>query len=236
MSGGTCQFKQSILEGLFGAGGLELSSCSSGECVEQYVIDQALGITGTSTGGGGLSGGVIAGLAVVGVILLAIIGVTIWGFMARRKARRSMRTDGQMPKSGRVGVRWSGVGYEVKPTGSHTWARTIAWMKGSSMKAGQAEDGAAAGPGGGKVILRESGGTLPPGGFCCILGPSGAGKSTLVDIIAGKRKAGRVEGRVAFVRDGSLGRVKVGYVDQVSQLLTHSLISVRCPFAYIHRP
>ena len=163
----------------------------------------------------------IAGLVVVGVILLAIIGLIIWGFAMRRRARRGMRSDGVLPKSaGGVGIRWSGVGYEVKSNGSQAWGRTVAWMKGSGTgKGGPAEtgleDGNGMGPGGGKIVLRDACGSLPPGGFCCILGPSGAGKSTLVDILAGKRKAGRVEGKVGFVRDQAEGRVKVGYVDQV---------------------
>jgi len=185
-------------------------------------VDQAFGITGagpTSTSNS-LSGEVIAGLAVVGVILLAIIGVTIWGFVvrrrARRRARRSMRADGTLPKSGRVGIRWVGVGYEVKPNQSQSWAKTVAWMKGSGMEqAALEEKGHALGPNGGKAILREFSGSLPPGGFCCILGPSGAGKSTPVDILAGKRKVGKFEGRGSFVGAGS-ERVKVG--DQVGSI------------------
>lgn len=133
-------------------------------------MDQAFGITGavpTSTSNS-LSGEVIAGLAVVGVILLAIIGVTIWGFVVRRRARRSMRADGTLPKSGRVGIRWVGVGYEVKPNQSQSWAKTVAWMKGSGMEqAALEEKGHALGPNGGKAILREFSGSLPPGGFCC---------------------------------------------------------------------
>jgi hypothetical protein len=40
-----------------------------------------------------------------------------------------------------------------------------------------------------------------------------------VDVLAGKRKAGKVEGRVGYTkRDGQQGRVKIGYVDQVSTL------------------
>lgn len=170
-------------------------------------MDQAFGITGavpTSTSNS-LSGEVIAGLAVVGVILLAIIGVTIWGFVVRRRARRSMRADGTLPKSGRVGIRWVGVGYEVKPNQSQSWAKTVAWMKGSGMEqAALEEKGHALGPNGGKAILREFSGSLPPGGFCCILGPSGAGKSTPVDILAGKRKVGKFEGRGSFVPGGRL--------------------------------
>ena len=79
------------------------------------------------------------------------------------------------------------------------------------------EGGENVGPNGGKIVLRDVCGQLPAGGFCAILGPSGAGKSTLVDVLAGKRKAGKVEGKVGFTRSGQ-ERVKIGYVDQVSPL------------------
>lgn len=185
------------------------------------MIDQAEGTTpATTTDDSSLSGGVIAGLAVVGAILLAIIGLIIWGLVMRKKARKDMRTDGVLPKSGGVGVTWAGVGYEVKPTGAGTMARLITWVRGSgSTRRSRSEEGESIGHNGGKIVLRDVHGQLPPGGFCAILGPSGAGKSTLVDVLAGKRKAGKVEGRVGFAkRDGAQGgRVKIGYVDQASQ-------------------
>jgi ABC-type multidrug transport system ATPase subunit len=164
-----------------------------------------------------LSGGVIAGLAVVGAIILAIIALVIWGLIMRRKARANMRTDGVLPKSGGVGVTWSNVGYEVKPTHSGSWGRVAAWFKGSGKVSNTGEAGENVGPNGGKIVLRDVCGQLPAGGFCAILGPSGAGKSTLVDVLAGKRKAGKVEGKVGFTRAGQ-ERVKIGYVDQVSPL------------------
>jgi len=216
-SGSNCFFKQNLLVTLFGNDGLSLSSCTHGECVQQFVIDQATGVTSTSSSDAGLSGGVIAGLAVVGAIILAIIALVIWGLVKRRKARANMRTDGVLPKSGGVGVTWSNVGYEVKPTRG-SWGRVATWFKGSgkvSMPTG--EKGENLGPNGGKIVLRDVCGQLPAGGFCAILGPSGAGKSTLVDVLAGKRKAGKVEGKVGFARDGQ-ERVKIGYVDQVSRI------------------
>lgn len=229
---GKCSFQQSFLQSLFGSTGLELSGCSHGECVQQYVVDQALGIVSAFPTTPGLSGGVIAGLAVVGAIVLAIIGLIIWAFLARKKARRGMRTDGAMPHSGGVSVVWSGVGYEVKSlASSNKLAGAYWWMKGSNRSA---EDGTKVGKGGGKVILRECGGQLPAGGFCAVLGPSGAGKSTLVDILAGKRKAGRVEGRVGYTKEEG-GRVKIGYVDQVSPAY-YLADAVRCALTYFYRP
>jgi len=220
-SGSTCFFKQNLLVTLFGADGLSLQSCTHGECVQQYVIDQATGTAPTTSNESTLSGGVIAGLAVVGAIILAIIALIIWGLVMRKKARRNMRTDGVLPKSGGVDVTWSNVGYEVKPTHGGSWGWIIAWLRGSGgSKDKSSETGENIGPNGGKIVLRDVHGDLPAGGFCAILGPSGAGKSTLVDILAGKRKAGKVEGRVSFDRkDGEQGRVKIGYVDQVSSSL-----------------
>lgn len=212
-----CTFQQSLLDTLFGSSGLQLSSCAHGECVQQYVIDGAADITSAASGGAGLSGGVIAGLAVVGAIVLAIIVLVIWALVQRSKARKNMRTDGVLPKGGGVGLAWNGVGYEVKPHGASIWAKTGLWLKGSGKAKGSNEAGEMIGPGGGKVVLRDACGQLPAGGFCAILGPSGAGKSTLVDILAGKRKGGKVEGRVGFLRDGG-ERVKIGYVDQARSL------------------
>ncbi|KAK8858621.1 hypothetical protein IAR55_002850 [Kwoniella newhampshirensis] len=232
---GTCNFKQSFLEALFGPNGLELSSCAIGECVEQFVIDQALGITAASTSSDGLSGGVIAGLAVVGAILLAIIAVLMWGIYARRRARKTMRQDGVLNKSGSVGISWEGVGYEVKPAAGGMLAKTGAWLKGVGNQdevGAEEEKGGGLGTNGGRVVLRDSSGQIPPGGFCCILGPSGAGKSTLVDVLAGKRKTGRVQGKVGFMRpEGGDGRVKIGYVDQSDVLSPTSTVLETLLFA-----
>lgn len=231
MPGGTCYFKQSFLNQL-SAGGLPLTGCTFGECVAQYVIDQAQGIVGSSPDTStGLSGGVIAGLAVVGAILLGIIGIVIVGLWRRHQARKVMLAEGVLPKAGGVAVTWSGIGYEVKST-SAPWARTVAWMKGSgAVRTETQEEGSAVGPKGGKVILREACGQLPAGGFCCILGPSGAGKSTLIDILAGKHKTGSVQGWVSHRRDFDGNRVKIGYVDQADVLAPTSTVLETLLFA-----
>lgn len=129
-----------------------------------------------------------------------------------------MIRDGELPPSGGVGVVWSGIGYEVKSL-AHSSGGIAAWFKGfgGNKTSPSVEDGKLSGKIGGKVILGECGGSLPAGGFCAILGPSGAGKSTLVDVLAGKRKAGMVEGRVKYIRQSG-ERVKIGYVDQVSSV------------------
>ncbi|KLT42041.1 hypothetical protein CC85DRAFT_261114 [Cutaneotrichosporon oleaginosum] len=237
--GGTCQFKQQFLNGLFGSGGLTLTQCSFGECVEQYVIDQAMGIVGGSAGSSGLSGGVIAGLAVVGAIILAIILVTIWGVIVRNKARKAVGDGALEKRRGGVGLAWSGVGYEVQSHGRGLYATTVSWLRGwgsPTPRAADHEDGTGVGPNGGRVVLRDTRGDLPPGGFCCVLGPSGAGKSTLIDILAGKRKAGRVEGKVAYLDDGGR-RVRIGYCDQSDVLSPTSTVLETLQFAaYLRLP
>ena len=213
---GSCTFNSPFLQAIFGSSGLGLSGCTFGECVQQYVIDQALGITAESDSGESLSGGVIAGLAVVGAILLALLGLLAWGLVQQRKAKRNMVTDGTLPKSGGVSVRWTGVGYEVK-TRRPPYDRAMGWLKGSGSEWVSVTEGDLAQSTGGKVVLRDSCGSIPAGGLVAVLGPSGAGKSTLVDILAGKRKAGRVQGSVGFNKPGG-GKIKIGYVDQVSTL------------------
>ncbi|WWC88700.1 uncharacterized protein L201_003613 [Kwoniella dendrophila CBS 6074] len=234
----TCNFKQSFLVALFGTNGLELSSCSYGECVQQYVIDQALGITSMADSGNGLSGGVIAGLAVVGAILLAIIGVVIWGIIARKRARREMNATDTIKKSGGIGIEWKNVGYQVKNTSSTNWSNNLHnFMKGSGnsqrqTKVDSVEDASSSRHGDFKSILNGSNGSIPSGGFACILGPSGAGKSTLVDILAGKRKEGIVTGSVGFTQiEGREGRVRVGYVDQADILSPTSTVLETLIFA-----
>ncbi|WVW84638.1 hypothetical protein I302_106672 [Kwoniella bestiolae CBS 10118] len=232
----TCNFKQSFLVALFGTNGLELSSCSFGECVQQYVIDQALGITTAADSGNGLSGGVIAGLAVVGAILLAIIGVVIWGLIRRKKARREMDAKDTIHKPGGVGIQWKDVGYTIRPSSySSKWSRNLHnFMKGSGRRLddNSVEKATPTKAGEGNVVLAGSSGSIPPGGFACILGPSGAGKSTLVDILAGKRKEGIVKGSVGFMKeDGRVGRVRVGYVDQADILSSTSTVLETLIFA-----
>ncbi|EIW73559.1 hypothetical protein TREMEDRAFT_11831, partial [Tremella mesenterica DSM 1558] len=227
---GQCTFQQSLLKSLFGANGLQLSSCSYGECVEQYIIDQSLGLSPTSqTISGGLSGGVIAGLAVVGIIVFLILLLVIWGVISRYRARRNLLVGGNIPKSGGVGIKWFEIGYEVKPSSSKITSRTLSWIKGSGRIRRDEEENTHL-TASRKIILQNVSGQLPPGGFCCILGPSGAGKSTLIDILAGKRKTGQVTGRVQF--SNSDGRkIKIGYVDQSDVLSPTSTVLETLLFA-----
>ncbi len=172
---GTCLFSQSILNALFPPSGLELQDCSYGECVQQYVIDQALGIVGaTDAGNGGLSGGVIAGLAVVGAILLLALALVGWGILGRRRAKAMTYDAASDASAGRTrgaGLAWSNVGYQVGggASGAAGWTGSAgAWLKGTSLRKGGSD---------GKVVLDGISGRLPVGGFCCVLGPSGGCRS-----------------------------------------------------------
>lgn len=215
--GSTCNFKQQFLK-LFGQNGLPLSDCTFGECVNQYVIDQALGIKPPSSGSSGLSGGVIAGLAVVGAILLAIAAVAIWGVITRNKARKAGGV-GTLERKGGVGLSWKDIGYEVQARKQNIFSVAMAWLRGFGAPgtrpgSPQSENGTRTGPNGGMLVLDGACGQLPPGGFCCVLGPSGSGKSTLCDILSGRRKAGIVEGKVAYLSDSADYNVKTAYCDQ----------------------
>ena len=56
---------------------------------------------------------------------------------------------------------------------------------------------------------------------------TGAGKTTLVEIIAGKRKAGKVTGKVEFfdLEGNVIKKPRVGFVDQV--IISFDLLFLR---------
>ncbi|KAF9899991.1 hypothetical protein EC991_008047 [Linnemannia zychae] len=73
----------------------------------------------------------------------------------------------------------------------------------------------------GVEILKGISGSAPAGVVLAVMGPSGAGKSTLVDILAGKRKDGKVSGHILLngkqVHESEIRRT-VGFVDQEDTL------------------
>ncbi|KAG0197462.1 hypothetical protein BGX28_009059 [Mortierella sp. GBA30] len=73
----------------------------------------------------------------------------------------------------------------------------------------------------GLQILKGISGSAPAGVVLAVMGPSGAGKSTLVDILAGKRKDGKVTGHILLngkqVHESEIRRA-VGFVDQEDTL------------------
>ncbi|KAF9272644.1 hypothetical protein BGZ68_002239 [Mortierella alpina] len=73
----------------------------------------------------------------------------------------------------------------------------------------------------GLEILKGISGAASAGVVLAVMGPSGAGKSTLVDILAGKRKDGKVTGQILLngkqVHESEI-RHAVGFVDQEDTL------------------
>ena len=193
-----CSFIQDVLRQLFGANGLSLSGCTFGECVAQNVIDDAQAQGGGggdgSEGGGGssLSGGVIAGLAVVGTLIGLAIAVLVFGLWRRRVARREglAKAIGASPTGG-VGVGWKDVSYVVEGTGVGVGAGMFGATTSKRRQTVKSKT---------KVVLDHVSGHVAPGQMMAILGPSGAGKTTLLEILAGKEKEGRMNGKVMMSR------------------------------------
>ncbi|EJD46146.1 hypothetical protein AURDEDRAFT_113810 [Auricularia subglabra TFB-10046 SS5] len=192
-AGVTCSFKQKELVLFFGADGIALQNCRFGECVRQSVIDTN-GEEAAVVAKKELSGGVIAGLAVVGAFVVGALLLLALGYFQQRKARRTAEV---VDHHGGVAMEWANIGYVVRNPSRSKFARGDAFVDGH-------------------VILDGLCGRVQPGEMLAILGPSGAGKSTLIDILAGKRKAGRASGAVSFVgRDGQpLRKPRIGFVDQ----------------------
>jgi ABC-type multidrug transport system fused ATPase/permease subunit len=161
----TCNFKQTVLDNVFGSSGLTLNGCSFGECVQQGVIDIGSGSTSNSTQSGSstvtsLGGGVIAGLAVVGVLIVLCLFFLFLGLMSQRAARRKGFEDDEKSK---VTVEWSQLSYVIPGIGKKN-AFLRAFRKVRPDPTAINDD---------KVILDNVNGKVRPGQMMAILGPSG---------------------------------------------------------------
>ena len=159
----TCNFKQSVLENLFGSSGLTLNGCSFGECVQQGVIDIGSNSTSNSTQSSTatpLDGGVIAGLAVVGALIVLCLFFLFLGLMFQRAARRKGFEDDEKSK---VTVEWSQLSYIIPGIGKKN-AFLRAFRRVRSDPTAVNDD---------QVILDQVNGKVRPGQMMAILGPSG---------------------------------------------------------------
>lgn len=152
-----CAFKQSVIDSVFGPGGLTLTGCTFGECVDQAVIDTASNSNSTSTdptSHSSLGGGVIAGLAVVGGLIGIALLFLILGLFKQRKARRS-GVGSWSSRSGGVRLTWTNISYFVASGHSPL----------SSRKNRSLDDA--------KTVLDNVSGHIEPGQIMAIMGPSG---------------------------------------------------------------
>lgn len=256
-TGVECTFKQSVLQTLFGSGGLALSGCQWGECVLPGTIDRlASSLTGassSSSGGGGgdsLSGGVIAGLAVLGALVVGLLALLALGRAKQRRARRRARAKADALLAGASSSSSSaeGKGLPVSPSAVGVVVSQLSYYVPAHRSfLTRRKTASAAGADDDRQILSSVTATIAGGSFCSILGPSGSGKTSLVDLVAGVRKSGYRTGTIELVaaaasasataEQGVLGggreleRVRVGYVDQNDVLCETSTVREAVMFA-----
>ncbi|GAA95173.1 uncharacterized protein L969DRAFT_53338 [Mixia osmundae IAM 14324] len=223
---GTCYFKQAVLQSLFGQNGLGLSNCQFGECVRQNVIDTyTASIEPTDSS---LSGGVIAGLAVLGAVIASLMILLLVGLRKQAKARRIPYID---EPTRPVGLSWQNLTYHIRSGSALHSAKTertgehlTRSVSGSYLPVVRTQSS-------GKAILSDVSATVPAGSLLAVMGESGAGKSTLLDILAGRRKAGTVRGKVDVTDTTGLRNVNIAYVDQEDILPAHLTVREALRFA-----
>ncbi|KIL68502.1 hypothetical protein M378DRAFT_158303 [Amanita muscaria Koide BX008] len=195
----TCNFKQTLLNSLFGSDGLALQGCTFGECVRQSVIDSSTIANASSPAAGtSLSGGVIAGLVVVGALVLLSLLFLLWGLYRQRLVRKA----GYNHDHGRrATLEWANVSYIVPRTAGIT-----TWITSWTGDARYCSDD--------RTIVDSVSGRVQAGQMMAILGPSGAGKTTLVEILAGKSKSAIITGTVKVSFTNGSAPPRIGFVPQ----------------------
>lgn len=154
----TCNFKQSVLQSLFGQNGLVLDGCTSGECVAQYVIDKANDSPTVTQTSKSLSSGVIGGLAIVGGIILLSLLLLLLGLRTQSQARKAY-ADNERSK---VSVVWSNLSYIIP---GHAKGAFLAGFRRRRAHHNIIDND--------KTILDSVSGNVKPGQMMAVLGPSG---------------------------------------------------------------
>ncbi|PFH53584.1 hypothetical protein AMATHDRAFT_79061 [Amanita thiersii Skay4041] len=203
-SSASCNFKQMLLNKLFGDSGLNLKGCSFGECVRQGVIDNngTIDTTPSQNERASLSGGVIAGLAVVGGLLLLFLLVLLWGLYEQRLARKANYTH---DSGGQAKLEWRNLTYTIPgTTGFSAWIDRLR----------QRREGHHTFINDDRTVLDSVSGSIQAGQMMAVLGPSGAGKTTLVEILARKAKSAIISGTVEYSSRNSQVPLRIGFVPQ----------------------
>lgn len=221
-----CSLSVPQLNQFVGDSGLPLTSCTFGQCLSQYELEQNWMINEAlvaSRKGSSLSHGVIAGLAVLGALVLLLIcslAYSIWQYKLAARRPRDVQSHA-------VGLWWENVGYEVIPK-KPRWASRA----GSNKRNGNANETEVGLDMDSLTEVKEKShtGTKPlrilhgvtswvkPGSLNLVLGPSGSGKTTLVDILANRLMRGSKKGQISFISTSET-RIKssprqVAFVDQ----------------------
>jgi len=165
----TCNFKQSILQSLFGSNGLVLNGCTSGECVGQNVIDKEdNGGPSVTQASKSLNSGVIAGLAIVGGIALLSLLLFLFSLRTQRRARKAYADD----ERSTVSVEWSDLSYIIPGRAKSAFLAGLPRRRAHHNAINND-----------KVILDSVSGNVKPGQMMAVLGPSGQSSYTCQYIV-----------------------------------------------------
>lgn len=106
-----CSLKTEILRTIFGPGGINMTGCNFGECVQQSVVDMTNKIL-FSEQSKGLGTSLIVGLIVVGLVLLGLVALVLFGFLQQRRAR-SPKIPTRSASDGAALLSWNDLRYTL---------------------------------------------------------------------------------------------------------------------------